>query len=691
MKNMQEDYAPGGGLALSPRWFVPRAINVVVLAVVLGTVALMLLGWLGGDRMVGDEHNAIHFMKDELWDYLSTFHYGHTLKLQFWLLHELFGHSFFWYRLPAALAATTAIVCIALYRIDGLPTQRVLQALVALYIATNVSFQHFGRWGMPNYAEAILLSSLILLAILPDVVSGRQPRWTFGRLLLIAVMPWIYPATIVLLGAVTAYLGGKELLALVGANRDLRAFPRKAMQSAVPVLLGGLSLLAYRGTVPDAQWNRARGLHDGYSEWLDTNVGEAPSYVVSTLGEIWKGLVTPTELGDGAVAAALGGLYSLVAWSLAVVTALTLAIVCFRAVRLRSALPEPERSFLRAGLFFATCIAATVTATLAASLLDAFPQPSLRHLFFLFPAIGLLGAAALTYLAWFAVHVLRVPAWARDAAIGVVAVAVLGVACVLATQIARFRSADHAAHEAMFAVLRDPGNDIVFSYSPGFFVSADVVGAPGRYFMTNAGDDIPGPVEAAVRASASSGGGGRIAVLMPTKNSGGLGTLVEDYDLRLVEVAKAGRFEAIVFDIPHGDSIVERRTVDFSVALPASAIRSIRLDPTEFPGSTIAIEQIVLVGPDGERPIDLCADRQLQLVRSLRLGAGDGCRFIVGDADNTGWLAPSGLRNLPASAAPRRLYVRMTGEFGDLIRVYVDVGAGYQQSTQIESQDVDVD
>src|SRR5690606_22337993 len=95
---------------------------------------ILIVGWLGGGRLVGDEHNAIHFLKDGFWDYMKSFHYGHTLKAQVWVIHALFGNSFFWYRIPAAVAIACFVVWLAFFRKDGLPVDRVTQALVVLFV-----------------------------------------------------------------------------------------------------------------------------------------------------------------------------------------------------------------------------------------------------------------------------------------------------------------------------------------------------------------------------------------------------------------------------------------------------------------------------------------------------------------------------------------------------------------------------
>lgn len=246
------------------RW---TGLLAAVVAVLTGMV--LIFGGLDGDRLNGDEHNAIVFLTDGLWEYLREFHYGHVIKLHVWLLHEVFGNSFFWYRMPAALSATAMLAWLALYRAPGLAARGIGQALVVVLLGANASFLNFARWGMPGYAETLLAGSLLLGLVLSDVMraagddAGAPPRWTWPRLLLIALLPWLYPASVILLGGITAFLVLD--LGVRFARGARTGWWRALAHAAVPVALGLVSLVAYRLTVPDAHWDRARAHHKAFS------------------------------------------------------------------------------------------------------------------------------------------------------------------------------------------------------------------------------------------------------------------------------------------------------------------------------------------------------------------------------------------------------------------------------------------
>jgi hypothetical protein len=154
----------------------------------------------------------------------------------------------------------------------------------------------------------------------------------------------------------------------------------------------------------------------------------------------------------------------------------------------------------------------------------------------------------------------------------------------------------------------------------------------------------------------------------------------QDNGLRVLEQYSYNSFEAFAFEILPRDSAPKLETIENTIPLPAEGIVSVRLDPTPWLSTTVTIEEMSLTDQTGTHPIDVCADTKLQLVRSTRMGgdAESGCNLVLGDSTNTGWIAPSSLRNLPAQAAPRTLHIRMTGEFADEFRVYVDVGQGYK-------------
>jgi hypothetical protein len=136
----------------------------------------------------------------------------------------------------------------------------------------------------------------------------------------------------------------------------------------------------------------------------------------------------------------------------------------------------------------------------------------------------------------------------------------------------------------------------------------------------------------------------------------------------------------------------EAQTADRQLAtsfdLPAGAIVSIRLQPTSSSPGRVAFSKLALVTGEERTDIDLCADKRLQLVRSRKLGAaGDGsCVIEFGTGSASGWIAPHGLRNLPAIEQPRRLEVAASGDLVKAFQVYLDVGNGYGSRDKLQAE-----
>lgn len=139
---------------------------------------------------------------------------------------------------------------------------------------------------------------------------------------------------------------------------------------------------------------------------------------------------------------------------------------------------------------------------------------------------------------------------------------------------------------------------------------------------------------------------------------------------------------------PAAPAATEARRVATSFDLPADAIVSIRLQPTAAAPARVAFQEVVLVTGDVRRPVDLCADKRLQLVRSRKVEvAADGsCVIEFGNASGTGWIAPTDLRNLPASDEPRQLAVVANGAIEGPFKVYLDVGNGYGSRDMLQAE-----
>lgn len=674
------------------RPWLPWDTGSILAPVVAAVVGVFLVfGWLGGDRLVGDEHNAIHFLRDGFLDYIRSFHYGHVLKAQFWATHAFFGNSFFWYRFPAAVSVSVFILWLAFYRTDALPCDRVTQAAIVLFIASNQSLLFFARWGMSSYGESIACAVVLLALLMPDVAGGRLPVWTKWRLLLVAVLPWLYPSMVILLGGLSVGLGVLVLLPVLSRKATViwSGFVRRMVGAAVPLFVGGGSFVVYRLLVPDEHWNRARGHHVALEEWLQGGEGGVGAFVLHSLGRIGHDLLEFARVG-GAHADSLQQAYAVLGVCIAVATLVALAVVTVRAGRLRTALPPLEQGYLRAGWVLAICLVSSLLVVVGAQLLNAFPVGGLRHLFFIIPPLALLSVFSTAYLVHLAI---RMPGlnrgFLRGAAATVASLAVLLAGGVIATVVAKDRIADRHDWDALFALFHSPANDIALSFSPGFFVSPRLYPGPGRYFMSNAGSELPRDFVQAVNELVDAGDGGRVAVLARPRAladpASALNAFIIKEGLDIEQTARAGAFVALELAVPQGSAGSDRmREVAFEVDLPVSPIVSVRFNPTGALQARVLVESVVLVDAEGEHPVDICADAALQLVRTLRSAHEGKCLLLIGDGSNTGWIAPSALRNLGPASHSRKLRVRMSGEFGREFLVYFDVGEGYRSPVRID-------
>lgn len=661
----------------------------VAAALVVGVV-LVSFG-LSVDRLNGDEHNAISFLTNGLWEYIKTFHYGHLVKIQIWTLHELFGNSFFWFRVPAALSAIAVLGWLALYRVEGFPVSRTTQALVVLLLGGNVAFLNFARWGIPNYAEAILVCSILLGAVLADVIGNRVPEWTRGRLLLIAILPWLHPATVILLGGISVYLlldatrrqwGSGGIMRMAGAWSP----------ALVPVMIGAFSLAVFRLSIPDAHWARARHHHKAFNAWQEQGgEGEMVGFIQDSLVGLGQQFLKMPPLAGESPHQWVEPVYVNAVILVAVAVTVALAVVGWRAYRLRRSMSGIDAGFARGAMFLLTCLAAVLAVTILASAFERFPLIGLRHLFMIITLPALLAVLALAYLG----HVLRMHLndRASDLATGVgrfaVGLAVLGVGVALSLAMTTQRRLESIKYEAIQAVLQSAGNDIVFSWAPGFYYAdATLVHAP-EFFQVDRGSSLPGGLAQAIREEQLSPDGGTIAILTTSSMIGvasPVSRLMDDYGLRIEDKASYGQYEALALRIPlqRGREPV-KKAIDITVDLPAVDIVSVRFDPTDHLQGEVAVDSIVYIDSAGEHLVNVCDDRELASMRTtLDKGEDGSCNLILGNDENTGWIAPSSLENLDADTASRQVRIRMTGELGNEFLVYVDTGAGYVSPIRVK-------
>lgn len=653
----------------------------------------MVLGILGGDRLNGDEHNAIAFLTDDLWEYMSSFHYGHVIKLQVWLIHNLFGDSFFWYRLPAALCGIATLVWLAMYSIPGLPPNRIGQALVVLMLGANASFLYFARWGIPSYAETILASSLLVGMALTAVMRQQDVISARWFLVLVLILPWLYPPTIILLGGVSAALLLQAWVRqwLAGTKKGLGTATWRAL---VPLLLGLMSFAVYRLSVPDAHWNRARNLHKAFKVWSEENHGSVAGFVQESLKKLGGDfLATAKPAADSSlhwVATAYSGVGKL----LGLVIVVGIAVALLRVWRFRRGLPNEDAAFVRGLALLLTTLLAVLTVTNVAAVFDAFPVGSLRHLFWTLPLLALLALLSIAYV----VHVINASlhrgatrAWAARV-LGAALVVGMGVVFVGASLEQR-RLAD-AKYSKLLGVMRAGNNSIVFSWAPGFYFAGSTLPEKVRFLDEDNPRVLPDRLSQAIRDVRKTTRGGQLAILtssdtLDATNSPFPRLFTPGFDLQLDAEVRYGNYRALSLRIPsvseHKQQRPQIRSIDVSIDLPRQNIESIRLDPTPYLHAKASVESLIYTNSKGDHVIDVCGDQAMMSMRVTRIGSGPGCAFIFGNEENSGWIGPSDLKNLGADTGPRRLRMRINGELADEFSVYLDTGSGYHSPIRVKA------
>jgi len=640
-------------------------------------LAAAAVAWnLDASWIVGDELNAIYFLREGFLDYLANFHYGIAIKVQVWVLHHLFGNDFGWYRAPSAVAAVLACACLFLPR-GGRPRWDWPVLAGVFLLAFNGPFLFFARWGMPSYAQGIAASALLLGLILRDVQAAPAVRWTAGKLAIIGILPWLYPATIVFLGSISVYFG-LAILPLIAGRPSPALVARRILHAGVPLLLGLVSFGLNLGMRSGVDWERARAHHLSFSDWAVDTGGSRLQFLFEGL----KGLAGDfAATATGAAAAAETPFQQAYQVVLLLVAAIV-AVAPLIALRMRDlpGMGPATRGFLRGAALLAVIPLATLGVTFAASLFDAFPIGKVRYVFFLLPTLAFLAVLSLGYCAWALER--RAPAAARGiavaASIGLLALAALGLRTLV-----QDRAAAEKRQHALLSALTATRNHAVVNWDPGFFLPPALLPDGTSYFHVGADRRLPAGLvpsvaklpAAPLRRVAFFSRNGRL--LEPS------GTLVaplrrfsELTGYQLEERVDGGSFQVLVF-APAAEA--GRRAVDAALDLPPVATASIRIQPAGFADANIAFTRLALEWASGETlDIDLCGDRRLQLVRTRKLQrTRDGaCLLRFGNADGPGWMVPTALRTLPAGP-PRRLHIEAEGDLGPVVNIYLDIGRGY--------------
>jgi hypothetical protein len=621
-----------------------------------------LLAWdLSAERFLGDELNALHYMRDSLLEYLTQFHYGHSIKLQFWAIHQWAGGELFWYRIPAVLCAAAALVVVAGWRPDpGDSGPGTGSRLVAgTLLAANASFLYFARWGMPVYAEAILASAWLLGTSLAWAHRNQLPAWRSWHVALMVVMPFLYPATIVLLGALS---GAWQCLAWQRSGRAW-PLPKGTLASWVPLLAGLVGLALTLWLTPDAHWERARGHHSNFSNFDGTALAFA--------FEALRGL------GADLVAAAPGGEWGARIYAVLAAFAAS-AMVLAPALALRQRSDTSAQAYLRAMALLVLVAGASIAVSTLAGLRDAFPVGRVRYLFFLLPLLAFAALLSLGYLGRQLQRVAGLPL--RALAAGAALLATFAIVAGVLQERSERRRVEHAQFDALTA----PGTRVLLSVAPGYFFPDLLRSAESVHLRSSSPDLLPEGSSEVVRDAV--GRGGQVGVYGLTSHlfdgEGIPGAALARWTAE-TGVRPAARLDVsprtlLLFDLP--DVAAERplRQLAGEVALPDAAIVAVRLQPASGRGVRVRIDRLVLVEGDAGRTLDLCGDARLQLVRGQRLArVGEtGCEFSLGTGEGSGWFVPSALRALPAGAG-RRLRIEASGELDAEFQIFLDLGRGY--------------
>jgi len=670
--------APGSG---------ERAGAVHTLWILSVAAAIALLWRIDAPGFVGDELNALHYLRPSLLEYVREHHSLHLLTLQFWLANAAFEGSFVAYRLPAALSALGTAIWVLTLRLPGLRNDLGGRALVLTLLLANGWFAYFGRWGIAPFAEAILVGSLLVGTLLKDAMRGVAPRWTLPRLAMFVALPWLYPGSLLLLGGITAWLVFDSLRRLDGDGPRVNpsAKLREVAYGLVPALAGALSHLAQRMMIPDAHWQRARSHHLAFADWAAGHDGSAMGYLLHMVWGVLRSFVPPKWSTD----AVASSWHSILLVLLAVaVSAVLLAplLAWFRSrSRARADRGPAETAVLRGMAFLSVTAAATFAGIWVAGLLGAYPVVAdLRRTLYLIPVVLALALVSLAYLH----HRLLDRTGERGATTAYRLLMILAV-LVQTAFVARAHSAQAAAGERLWTSLRAPQLDAVLAWQPGFFFPRAMLPESALLVRRNRpADGVPAELLGLLGDARSV----RLAVFGPTaivrrdlRDGEALGALTACLGFDPVDEASTKRFTVV--DLERGavsDDAVMR--VNSRLRLPSTPIRAVRLELADRPGSVVDVERIALSGSE----IDICGDPDLLRVRTAptEYTTDGACRLVFDDGSDpgsgkSGWIAPSALRDLPATEGPRTLELTAHGELATRVRVFFDTGEGYSSKQSV--------
>lgn len=354
--------------------------------------SLLIFANLGAAKFLGDELNSIFFLKDSLIDYLKTFHYGHSIKLQFWTLHALFGNSFLHYRIPAAIASLATIVILFWPQKNYRPSLLAL-ALVLPILSLNQSFLYFARWGMPIYAEGIFASALLILTAFPNLKNTLPPSWKAWQIALMAILIWIYPTTLLLLASFSLYYSICLAHYLIKNKKfTFLDLVIRLFQVSLPIITGLFSYALLRLSVKPEHWARARGHHINFSKWLSLNPGKSSlDFVLNAPVSLVNDLKMQTQSAMN-IAPLVNGIFFFCL--LAILLAPLLAWINLKNSNKR----KFSKNFLQNYAFLFCIATASVSVSIFASLQDAFPAGKIRYLPFLLPCLSILSVISISFL-----------------------------------------------------------------------------------------------------------------------------------------------------------------------------------------------------------------------------------------------------------------------------------------------------
>ncbi len=669
-------------------------LNVAGLALVFFAGAALIGMDLGSDDFNGDTYHAIRHVHKPFWLFIHDFDYATLLEIQFWLSNRVFDGQLWGYRVPGATAGilNLFLIVIMLYRhFSHQPAVLWLVASVAAFSFWNI---WFSRWGMANYGEYIFLSSYLYFLFLKLLKSPLTRSWIIPTLILIILMPWIYPTLIIPFSIGSALV---FLTRVIGSGRPWGASAFAALKELWYLVTGGIFFLGSVGAemIFNAdRWanaaSRPTNLRYYFSHADYTyNFDGARDFIVDRTRQLFNDLY---HLNLGERPLALIGLDTdptrWITQTLVWLMVLGILVVFTRSMMGRERVVN---------IFTAAYVVLCLGVTISLSLLDKFAYGTPRYMMFLLIPSVVLGGLALQTGLDKTNNVLRSFRNFRNPLIGISSLTVLlflffVFAIDRVDSIHQQRTMIRAGYDKLLDTVKNDQSDVVLFdinnpnvwqvSTPKTLRRADIM---RRFDGTKYGKPMPPSFDLRTRVQNAEVD----SVLVVTDRRGwelssdsdypGFKSLFSSREYEVIATFQRDRNHVAKLKRKGSKNRIE---ADSSLAplytfdLPPRKIKGIRIDPSNLADSKYQIHNI-WIEKDGEVIKAQTDARNLRLIRLIHQRSGLANVYVT-EAGKTGWFAPRAFENLDLRDAKiAKLLIRMDITDGETIRVFIDFGEGY--------------